>query len=87
MTYNPQRPRPAVLDDAPVDALLEPATEHVAAESDDVVVDLTTPGVGTSPTPVVPAPTEGTANRAVVAALAALTVALVALVVVLRRRR
>jgi hypothetical protein len=39
------------------------------------------------PTPVVAAPAEGTANRAVVAAVAAAVAVLVALVILLRRRR
>jgi len=75
--------------DEPV--LTDRLTAPVAADptAGQKVAEAVNPGASAErpPTPVVAAPAEGTANRAVVAAVAAAVAVLVALVVLVRRRR
>lgn len=103
MGYDPKRPRPSVASESQVDALIEPVAPKVEplavvppapAQAPESVGQApgtadrpAVPSTDRQPTPVVPAPAEGTANRAVVGAVVAVVAALVAVVVLLRRRR
>ena len=80
-----------LLTDQPTGEPTDQPTDGLAADptAGRKVNEAVNPAVAAErpPTPVVAAPAEGTANRAVVAAVAAAVAILVALVVLLRRRR
>jgi hypothetical protein len=77
----------AAVPEVPEPAADAPVTDAVTVEDAPPSPEAPAPSSDRPPTPVVPAPAEGTANRAVLAAVAVAVAAFVAVVVLLRRRR